>query len=111
LLKDEKPLTMLELIKNALEGRFPLSPLIAQQTLKTLRNSDNSKKTPKDYQLTKREMEVLKHLIEGKTYQQIAEVLIVSPLTIRSHIENLYRKLNVNNKAEAVAIAVKNQWF
>ncbi len=111
LLKDEKPMKMLELIKNAVEGRFPLSPEIAQQTLKTLRNSGSPKESPKDYQLTKREQEVLKHLVGGKTYQQIAEELVVSPLTIRSHMENLYRKLNINNKAEAVSIAVKNGWF
>jgi DNA-binding NarL/FixJ family response regulator len=111
LLKDEKPLKMLELLKTALEGRFPLSPEIARQTMATLRNNNSAKKTPQDFQMTQRELEVLKNLVQGKTYQQIAEVLIVSPLTIRSHMENLYRKLSVHNKAEAVAIAVRNGWF
>jgi DNA-binding NarL/FixJ family response regulator len=110
LLKDEKPLKMLELVKYALEGRFPLSPEIARQTVDRLRTADNPQKSPQDYHLTKREKEVLMHLVAGKTYQQIAEELLVSPLTIRSHMENLYRKLSVNSKAEAVALAVKNGW-
>lgn len=111
LLKDEKPLKMLELVKNALENRYPLSPAIAQQTFQTFRKSIESKQSPVDYQLTKRETEVLEQLVLGKSYQEIANKLVISPLTVRSHMENLYHKLNVNKKAKAISIALKNNWF
>jgi len=111
LLKDEKPLKMLELIKDALEDRYPLSPEIAKQTFQSIRKSASPQKSPDDYQLTKREIEILEYLVSGQTYTEMAEHLSVSPLTIRSHMENLYRKLNVHNKVEAVSIAIKNSWF
>jgi DNA-binding NarL/FixJ family response regulator len=112
LLKGEKPLTIIELIKNVVEGRLPLSPEVTAIMLKNIRGTlEPSKKAVTDYNLTRRETEVLQHLVAGRTYQQIADVLVVSPLTIRSHMENLYRKLSVHNKAEAVALAVRNAWF
>ena len=112
LLKDEKPLKMLEMIKNAMEDRFPLSPEMARHTMKVIRSMENADKvSPETFRLTKRETEVLKHLVAGRTYKEIADALIVSPLTVRSHMENLYRKLEVHNKAEAIHLAMTNNWF
>lgn len=112
LLKGEKPLKMIGLIKDALEDRFPLSPEMAKKAMQLFRDHENAEKTDLGkYGLTKREKEVLNFLVSGKTYKQIADELIVSPFTIRSHMENLYRKLDVHNKAEAVALAMRNGWF
>lgn len=112
LLKGEKPLKMIGLIKDALEDRFPLSPEMAKKALQIFRDQeDRQKKDLSNYGLTKREREVLNFLVSGKTYRQIADEMILSPFTIRSHMENLYRKLNVHNKAEAVALSMRNGWF
>lgn len=112
LLKGEKPLKIIELIKNVVEDRLPLSPEIKDIMLKNYRNKvEPSKKSMSEYNLTHRETEVLQYLVAGRTYQQIATALMVSPFTIRRHMENLYRKLAVNSKAEAVAIALRNRWF
>ena len=112
LLKGEKPLKILTLLKDAVEGRLPLSPDIAQKTLGMFRtqNADQGSGM-EEYQLTRREKEVLEQLVLGRTYQQMAEDLNISPLTVRSHMENLYRKLQVHNKAEAISLALKNSWF
>ncbi len=111
ILKDENPLKVLELIKDAVSGRVSFSPEMGKKTLDLFRRSvPDSGKTPADYNLTKREQEVLKWIVAGKTYQQMAELMFVSPLTVRSHMENLYRKLDVHNKAEAIAMATRNGW-
>ena len=57
--------------------------------------------------LTPREKEVLVHISDGMTHKQIADKLIVSPSTIRKHMENSYKKLKVHNKMEAVQKAFK----
>ena len=111
LLKGEKPMRILDMIKEAAEGRLPMSPDIAQKTLDMFRSSGTGSSGMEEYSLTKREKEVLEQLVLGLTYQDIAEYLTISPLTVRSHMENLYRKLQVHNKAEAIRLALENKWF
>ena len=62
-----------------------------------------------DFNLTKRETEILEQLASGLNYNQIAENLFISPGTVRKHIENIYQKLHVHNKVEAVQMAIKNR--
>lgn len=57
--------------------------------------------------LTAREKEVLVHISDGMTHKQIADKLIVSPFTVRKHMENSYKKLKVHNKMEAVQKAIR----
>ncbi|MBS6176215.1 MAG: response regulator transcription factor [Clostridiales bacterium] len=56
------------------------------------------------YDLTKREVEILKEIYEGKTNTQIAEELFISESTVKAHIYNTFRKMNVKNRVEAVCI-------
>ncbi len=111
LLKGEKPMLILDMIKQAAEGRLPMSPEIAQKTLSMFRSSNGEHTGMEEYGLTRREKEVLEQLVLGLTYQEIANYMHISPLTVRSHMENLYRKLSVHNKAGAIGIALKNGWF
>jgi DNA-binding CsgD family transcriptional regulator len=55
--------------------------------------------------LSKREIEILEQLSRGLTYNLIADNLFISSGTVRKHIENIYRKLQVNNKVEALKVA------
>ena len=113
LLKDEKPVKIMESIENILEGRMPMSPIIAEKTLAFLRSSSPAPKlnNPEDYNLTKREIEILQLLSSGKSYQKISDELFISYKTVNSHVENIYRKLNVHSKVEASMLAMKNKWF
>jgi non-specific serine/threonine protein kinase len=59
------------------------------------------------YGLTARELEVLRHLVEGRSSQEIAAALFVSPRTVRTHVTNIFNKLNVSSRAAAVGVALR----
>ena len=61
--------------------------------------------------LSDREMEILKEMVSGKNYKAIGEKLFISPLTVRKHASNIYEKLHVNSRAQAVSIAHKKKWI
>ncbi|WP_034061576.1 response regulator [Lacinutrix jangbogonensis] len=97
-------------IVETINGGAAMNPSIAMKTLKLLRNPieiENTKEKD-DIKLTEREIEVLEQLSKGLSYHAIAENLILSHGTIRKHIENTYRKLQVHNKLEAVQKAKRN---
>lgn len=109
LLKDAKPSRLLAAIEEAMEGGAPMSPQIAAKTLQLVRGT-RTEAIPEsnDFNLTKREIEILDRLASGETYQQIAGKIFISPKTVRKHIENIYTKLHVHNKIEAVDKARKH---
>lgn len=59
--------------------------------------------------LTRRELEIITFYVSGLSYQQIADTLFVSPLTVRTHLKNIYNKLDIHDKTEAVQWAIKNE--
>ena len=61
-----------------------------------------------EIKLTTWEFEILEHLSKGLNYNEIADNLIISPSTVRKHIENIYKKLQVHNKMAAVQKAIKH---
>ena len=97
-------------IIETLNGGAAMNPSIAMKTLKLLRNpmSIENPQDKEDIQLTSRETDVLEQLSKGLNYNKIADNLILSTGTVRKHIENIYRKLQVHNKLEAVQKAKKN---
>lgn len=111
LLKDESPNVIMSSIHEIFDGGAPMSPSIAAKTLKLLRNPLQSVKvsTPADYELTNREIDVLEQLCTGLDYKSIGENLNISTGTVRKHIENIYSKLHVNNKVEAINKANKER--
>ncbi len=113
LLKEEKTEVILRSIEEIIEfGGAPMSPRIARKTMQLLAKATPSVQADSDVgNLTEREMQVLKHLVDGLDYKQIAEKLDISPNTIRKHIDNIYKKLYVTSRAQAVTIAVKKRWF
>ncbi|MFL0352033.1 response regulator transcription factor [Xanthomarina sp. GH4-25] len=97
-------------IIETLNGGAAMNPSIALKTLKLLRNPLNieNQQEQEDIKLTTREIEVLEHLSKGLSYNAIASNLILSTGTVRKHIENIYNKLQVHNKIEALQKAKKN---
>ncbi|MEM6343703.1 MAG: response regulator transcription factor [Bacteroidota bacterium] len=102
LLKNTPPTTLLRSIKEVREGGSPMSTNIARKVLTSFRRETESP-------LTERETEILRQLCDGHNYKVIAESLFVSGHTVRTHIKNIYQKLHVNSRAEAVRKAMKDK--
>jgi len=110
LLKEVNPKDLQQGIIDTLNGGATMTPSIALKTLKLFRNpiDFDNQTTQEDIQLTTREIEVLEQLSKGLKYHLIAENLFLSVGTIRKHIENIYSKLQVHNKLEAIQKAKNN---
>ena len=104
LLKETNPQELYKGILETLNGGAAMNPSIALKTLKLLRNPTHiqNQKDQEEISLSKREVEVLENLSKGHSYTVIAEYLLLSPSTVRKHIENIYKKLQVHSKIEAV---------
>jgi DNA-binding NarL/FixJ family response regulator len=109
LLKDTDPKTLFDSIQEVMAGGATMTPSIALKALNLLRNPIKIS-TPQEESiaLTKRETEILVQISKGLNYIEIAENLNISPATVRKHIENIYKKLQVHNKVEAVQKGIKN---
>ena len=101
LLKKTPPEEIVQSLRDLYEGGAPMSSSIARRVLQSFQAAPRP--ATADYQLTVRENEVLFSLVDGLSYKKIADKYCVSMSTIRTHICNIYHKLHVNSKAEAVA--------
>lgn len=110
LLKEIKSEALHQGIMETLSGGAAMTPSIALKALKLLRNplELRNKDLESDIKLTTRETEVLEQLSKGLNYGLIAKNLFISTGTVRKHIENIYSKLQVHNKLEAVEKAKNN---
>lgn len=109
LLKEVDPTGLYNGIQETLSGGAAMTPSIALKTLKLLRNPIAfDDKVEEEIKLSTREIEVLEQLSKGLSYSSIAENLFLSPSTVRKHIENIYSKLQVHSKLEAVQKAKRN---
>lgn len=104
LLKEINPKELYDGLRETLNGGAAMNPSIAMKTLKLLRNptSIENLKDKEQISLSDREVEVLEQLSKGLSYTVIADHLFLSPSTVRKHIENIYKKLQVHSKIEAV---------
>lgn len=92
--------TLLTAIKDLHNGGSPMSSDIARKIVMQFQKEVTAEK--KDYHLTEREKEILELLAKGLTYQQAAEKIFISGKTIKKHVYNIYEKLHVNSRTEAV---------
>lgn len=104
LTKNTSPARLLDAIHEAHGGGAPMSSNIARMVV----DSFNHFRKP-TVDLTRREKEVLEQLCEGKSYKMIADALCISEDTVRHHLKNVYKKLEVNSKSEAVIKALKDR--
>lgn len=104
LLKDEPPAKIHKAIYEAIEGGAPMSKEIARKSLLLIKQGKpkKEKNLSEEFNLTKREIEILEHLSKGNSYEQIADNLYISYGTVRKHVENCYKKLRVHSKVEAI---------
>jgi DNA-binding NarL/FixJ family response regulator len=106
ILKNTSPARILEFIKETYEGGAPMSPTVATKVLKMMVQQSPSAKQS-SFDLSEREKEILSFLVEGMSYKMIADACFISADTVNGHIKNIYKKLQVHSKGEAVAKAIK----
>jgi DNA-binding NarL/FixJ family response regulator len=104
LLKDSSSDKILESIKEVLSGGAPMNSSIASKVLKMFREFVPEQG---DYNLSPREKEILRLLVDGLNKKQIAEKIFLSYHTVDAHIRNIYNKLEVHSSRSAVAKALK----
>lgn len=116
LLKEDRAVNIVDAIVNVIEhDGIPMSPAIARRAMKLLSGEVQIEKenqtSQNDYKLTDREMEILKEIVKGSTHIDIAEKLFISPNTVRTHINNIYKKLHLNSRSQIINLAYKNNWI
>ena len=111
LLKEITTIELYDGIQLIMNGGAPISPTVAYKTLKLLQTAElpTANEIEKKKILSTRETEVLEHICNGLNYKEIAKILFIAPTTVRKHIANIYEKLHVNNKMQAVEIARKHK--
>lgn len=106
LLKDSSPQELLNAIRNTFNGESSLHPTIASKLIRELKQPPADK--PKtENPLTEREVEILQYVAQGLTNDEIAEKLVVSERTVRTHVSNILAKLQLANRTQAALYALK----
>jgi len=103
--KPATPQQLVEAVEHAFGGGTPMSPHIARKVLDMFKQ--HLPPPMSDYDLTPRELEVLQLLVHGEDYKSIADRLFLSVFTVRAHIRNIYDKLHVHSKSQAVVKALR----
>ena len=107
LLKKTPPNKLLEYLAEVLRGGAPMSPEVARRVVRLFREIRPPERV--EYDLTPHELRLLRLLVEGHNYQSAAAELGVSFSTINFHMQNIYGKLQVHSKSEAVAKALRQR--
>jgi DNA-binding NarL/FixJ family response regulator len=107
LVKGMPPGKLLESVREAVDGGAPMSPQIARRVIAHFQPPHRP--APAGYDLSPHEVRILRLLVEGHHYQSAASELGVSVNTVRFHLRNIYEKLQVHSKAEAVAKALRER--
>jgi DNA-binding NarL/FixJ family response regulator len=97
-------------IRQVIAGEPPMSPGIARMIIASMHQSQpQATQPPNDYKLSARETEILSHLSKGESIKQMASDLSISIDTVRTHIKNIYEKLQVHTQTEAVSKAINEK--
>jgi len=109
ILKHTTPAEIMEAIKEIYEGGSPMTPSIANRVLKMVRDRPADTRSKETFDLSDREKEILTCLVKGMSYKMVADTCFISIETVGVHIKNIYKKLQVHSKSEAVAKAIKGR--
>lgn len=107
LLKNTPPARLLECLREVLQGGAPMSPEVARRVINLFREFKPPERA--SHNLTQQETELLKLLVEGHNYKTAAAELSISINTVKFHLKNIYEKLQVHSKSEAVAKALRER--
>ena len=104
LLKDSSAEELVNAARLALEGKAVLHPKLTKAFIEEVRLGE---KDANEASLSKRETEILQKVAYGATTKHVAEELGISPHTVKTHLERIFEKLGANDRAQAVAIAIR----
>ena len=109
ILKNDPPHKFLEAITDVNQGGAPFSPAVAKKLLGFFANKNVILVSPssEDYHLSKREKEILDLVVKGHDLKDIAGTIFISYETVRTHVRNIYKKLHVTSRSEAVMKAIQ----
>lgn len=109
ILKNDAPTKYLEAINEVYNGGAPMNPVVAKKVLGFFGNKNVILITPEanDYQLSQREKEILQLMVGGDNYKTIAGKAFISYETVRTHVKNIYKKLHVACRSEAISKAMQ----
>ncbi|CAN5343626.1 response regulator transcription factor [soil metagenome] len=109
ILKNDPPQKQLDAITEVYNGGSAMSPSIAKKVFSFFQNKNVILAAPvsNDYGLSKRELEILSLMTRGNNYKAIAEEIFISYETIRTHVKNIYKKLHVASRSEAIQKATQ----
>jgi len=109
ILKNTPPARILDAIMETYQGGAPMSPVIAKKVLQLVQLQKTQPVAPvfQNFNLTPREKEVLTHMVNGMSYKMIADRCGITFETVRTHINNIYKKLHVATMSEAVVKAIR----
>ena len=108
ILKHTSPAEIMEAITEIHEGGSPMTPSIANRVLKMVKDKPAFSQK-ESFDLSVREKEILFCLVKGMSYKMVADTCFISIETVNVHIKNIYRKLQVHSKSEAVIKAIKGK--
>lgn len=111
LLKNSRSSELVEAVRRVAAGESVLHPAIATKVLSRVSKHDTTADMQPTEGLTERELDVLRLAAQGLSNREIADQLIVSPRTVQSHMANIFGKLNVGSRTEAVMVGLKRGWI
>jgi NarL family two-component system response regulator LiaR len=106
LLKDSSPEELVQAIQHVCRGEPSLHPTIARRVLQELSQPEEPEKPPTSEPLSEREVEVLRLVARGLSNQQIANQLLISEATVRTHVSNILSKLHLASRIQAALYAL-----
>jgi DNA-binding NarL/FixJ family response regulator len=104
LLKDASADALVDAAKQAVEGRAVIHPQLTKTFIEEVQHVEDA---PTTTPLSKREREILQMVANGSTTKEVARDLGISPHTVKTHLERIFEKLGANDRAQAVAIAIR----
>lgn len=108
ILKDAEASTLIEAVRSVSNNQTYIQPIMARELVNEYKRIKSGADDPKSH-LTEREIEVLKLLAKGMLNKEIATALFISEKTVKNHISNIFRKLNVQDRTQAAVYAIKNK--
>lgn len=106
-IKDIKKGELTRIIHNVMEGRSFIDPAVTRKALNQLKQIIFKGEGPLHPILSERELQILEHVVEGKTNKEIAEVIHLSIDTVKSHLKKTYQKLGIHTRSQAIKTAIK----
>ncbi|HEV3266240.1 MAG TPA: response regulator transcription factor [Acidimicrobiales bacterium] len=110
LIKDIERFSLKESIRAVHRGEGAVSPAVAGKVLDRLRSAENAE-TPTEPKLSESQREILRLIAEGYSNREIASRVYLSENTVKSHVQEIFRKLDVRNRVEAAILATKEGWL